>query len=144
MKTQSLFLLALAGIGLYWFAQLGTAGNTAQLIFSGVTVNSPTNFTLHFIVQNISNATVKFNGLTGTVAVNGTVIGNISNFTPITIQPVSQQNLNVNFQPNLLGVASEISQLFTTGNQSLDFTINGNYNIDGFVLPFNLENAVTA
>lgn len=143
MKTGSVVLLAVAGLALYSFAQLGTASNTAQLIFSGVTVNSPTSFTLHFVVQNISNATVKFNGLTGTVSVNGTVVGNLSTFSAVTIQPVSQQNLNVSFQPSLLGVASQVADMIRTGNQTLDFSIEGNYNIDSFVLPFSVQNSVT-
>lgn len=139
--------LILAGVGvyvLYTVMQLKTAANTIQIVFSGVRVNGPLDYTLQFMVQNISNATIKYYGLTGVVSVNGTQVGNVSDLKETDIGSVSQQQININFQPSLLGLSAEIASLLSgQAGKTFDFNFTGNVNVDTLVLPVNEDVSIT-
>lgn len=142
MKTGTLLVVgAIAFLG-YEFLQLNTAGNTLQVVFQGVQVNGPLNYTLNLIVQNVSNATLALNSLAADVTINGNDLGNVSNFTAITIQPNSQTPVNVTLQPSILSIPGTVQALLANPTGSFDFKITGNMNVNSLVLPLNVEKVI--
>jgi LEA14-like dessication related protein len=143
MKIGNALLIA-GGLFLgYNLLQLVSAGSNVQVVFNGVTMNSPLSYTLDFLIQNVTNATVKLNALTGTVSINGTQVGNLSDFQPVTIGPTSQQDIKMNLSLSPLGLAGSVAQLLTQTGQTLNFVVDGALNVDGIVFPFNVTNTLT-
>lgn len=139
MKTGTIALLVVGGLAVYEFAQLGVAGKTVQILLDGVQINSITNFSLQLLVQNVSNANVKLNSMTGAITVNGNAIGNVSYFSPVTVASNSQQVVNVTLRPDLLSLPASIIALINNSGGNLHFVVDGNANIDGLVIPFTVE-----
>lgn len=143
MKIGNLLLLAGGGFLLWQVIQTGVGVNTVQIVFNGVQPQGALNYTLTFLIQNVSNASATLNALTGAVYINGNLVGNLSNFTPVAIPATSQQSVNVNLQLSVLGSASEVVQQLQSSGQTLNFEVKGNANVGGLVIPFDLTNAVT-
>lgn len=144
MKTSTLLLIG-AGLVAYELFNLGVATGTAQFVFDGVTINSITNFTVSILVQNVSNATVNLNSLAASIDLNGTQIGNASFFpaTPTVILPNSQQDVRLTVNPSLLSLPQAIIDAVNNPGVSLDFNVSGNANVNGLVLPFDLDKTVS-
>lgn len=142
MKGTTLILLALGAGAVYYFEQLNTASNSLQVVFQGVRINGPFNYTLNLIAQNVSNATLELNSLAADVTVNGNDLGNISNFTPVTIGPNSSTAVNVTLAPSVLSIPGTVQALLQNPTGSFDFKVNGNMNINGLVLPLNVEKVI--
>jgi hypothetical protein len=145
MKTgTALILIGVGGFVLYEVTKLKSAANTVQIIFQGIQPQGPLDYNLQFLIQNVSNTAAQLNALSGTVSINNNVVGNLSNFTPTEIPATSQQVINIDFKPSLIGLSSEIVQLVTQGaGQTLNFAVNGSMNVNGLLLPFNVNNSVT-
>lgn len=143
MKGSTLLILAVVAFAGYEFLQLGTAANTMQVVFSGVQVNGPLNYTLNLVVQNVSNAAINLNSLAADVTVNGNDLGNVSNFTPVVIQPNAQTPVNVTLAPSLLSIPGTVAALLNTPTGSFDFKVVGNMNVNSLVLPLNVEKTIT-
>ena len=142
MKTGTALLLLGGGALVWYYANLGIAGNTVNIVFDRVNFNSIRNFDVILTVQNVSNATVKINSMTGTVYLNGNSLANISDFTQRTVNPNSQLSIAVNVKPDFLNLGSNIMAIISDPSAPLRFTIEGNANINNLVLPFSLENDV--
>ncbi len=145
MKTGDALLIAGGGLLAWHFLGLGVAGNTAQIVFQGITATTPLTYTLNFVVQNVSNTQITFNSMSGTVQLNGTGVGNVSAFPnpAINIPGNSQANIGVVLDLSLLGVASDIVAFVQNPGQALNFEVIGNANVNGLVLPFDLKQSVT-
>ncbi len=143
MKTGTILLLAGAGLVAYEFQQLGTASQTVQFQFAGVTFNGLTSLNVQLLIQNISNIQCTVNALSGQILLNDGQIGNISDFQPVNIAARSQQVINVIMSLNILSLPGAIQQLINNPGSSLDFEIIGNANVNGLILPFDLYKTVT-
>lgn len=143
MKTGTLLLIAAVAFLGYEALQLNTASNTLQVIFNGVQINGPLNYTLNFIALNVSNATVNLNSLAADVTINGNDLGEVTNFTPIVIQPNAQTPINVTLQPSVLSIPGTVQALLNQPTGTFDFKITGNMNVNSLVLPLNLEKTIT-
>jgi LEA14-like dessication related protein len=143
MKTGTVLLLGVGAVAAYYFAQLGKAGSTMQIVLSGVQVNSVTDYVITLTFQNVSNATVKINSFTGVVSINDNQVGNVSEFGPVIINPNSQQAINIHFSPSLLSLPGAIRDLLNNSGGELVFNVNGNANVDNLVLPVNVSDTVT-
>jgi LEA14-like dessication related protein len=143
MKLGTVALIATIGAGAIYLSNLGIAANTTTIIFSGVQIKSITDFMLSFMIQNVSNATIQFNSMTGMVSVNGSQLGNISTFQAVTIPGNSQQQVNIEFQPSLLSIPGTVMSFIQSPGSTLDFNIQGNANVNSLVLPFNLDQTIT-
>jgi hypothetical protein len=145
MKTGTVVLLAVAGLFAYHILGLGVAGGVAQLVFQGITANGPLNFTLNFIVQNVSNTTINFNSMAGTVTINGNNVGNVSSFpaVPVPIPGNSQQPVNVNLDLSVLGLVGEIATLLQTPGTTLNFEVKGNLNANAVIIPFDVTQQIS-
>lgn len=143
MKTGTVLLLAGLGLAAYEFQQLGTAAQTVQFQFAGVQINGPTNYNVQILIQNISNIACTVNAMSGTISLNGVQIGNISDFNPVTIGARAQQIVNVVLNPSILSLPIAIQNLINHPGNSLDFEVNGNANVNGLILPFDLTQSIT-
>lgn len=145
MKTGTILLGAALLIGLIYFSNLGNAAGTLQYIIQSVDVRSLTNWKIVVTVQNVSSSSLMLNSMAGTLSVNGTMIGNISNFSgPTEIVGNGQTNVVVNVNPSLLGIGSALYNLIQagTGMTGLQFTIQGNVNVNNLVQAFNITQTV--
>jgi hypothetical protein len=142
MKTSTIVLLALGGFALYEFTKIKNAANTVQIVFQGIQPQGVLDYNLQFLVQNVSNTSAQLNALAGTVSINNNVVGNLSNFQPVTVPATAQQEVNVDFKPNLIGLTSEALQLLGSSGQTLTFAVNGTMNVNGLLLPFNVTNTL--
>lgn len=143
MKTTDiLILLGLGGL-VYYFAQLNTAAGTANFVLGVPSFITPTKINIPINVQNVSNATINLKALTANVTINGNSIGAASTFTPVTIQPTSQQLINLTLDLSILSLPSTILSLINQTGNTYNFAVNGNANVDSLVIPFNLTQTVT-
>lgn len=139
MKTGTLLLVA-GGVYLAYRAyELAEGTGTMQVVFKGVQVNSPLNYTVVLTAQNISNSPISVNSMTGNILLNGEQFASISDFTPVSVPANGQVDIPINVAPSLLSLPGDLQQLLQNGGQTLDFTVQGNINASGFVLPFNLD-----
>jgi LEA14-like dessication related protein len=143
MKFSTIALLAVGAGAVYYFAQLGTAGATANFILQGVQVKSLTKLNIQILAQNVSNADIQLNALTANVAINGNGVGGASTFTPVDIAPRSQQLINLELDLSVLSLPSTIMSLINQTGNSYNFTVQGNANVNSLVVPFNLSQQIT-
>ena len=143
-KQTSWLLIAGLGLAAWYWGKLGQAANVVNVVFNGIQVNGLTSFTLNFVIQNVSNAIVSVNSVAANVTANGTTIGNASYFgNPITIPANSQQSVPLQFAVSLLGLPNAIIQLISNlsagTNSNITFEAKGNMNINGLVLPLDVQ-----
>lgn len=139
MKTGTVVLLGIGGLVLWEAYNLSVGTGTMQIVFKGVQINSLTNYTITLTAQNVSNVSISINSMTGNVLINGNQLASISDFTVRTIPANGQIDIPITVQPSLLSIPVDIQQLITNGGQTIDFTVTGNVNASGFVLPFSLD-----
>ncbi len=145
MKILNTVVLVGGGLLVYHLLGLGVAGNTAQIVFDGIQVNNPLNYTLSFLIQNVSNTQLNFKGIIGAVSLNGDPVGNISSIplNGIPIPGPGQQRISVNLDLSVLGTLSAALSEINTPGQDLNFEVKGTANINTLVLPFDLTQTVT-
>lgn len=142
MKATTLLLLGALGFGIYEIEQLKTFSNNFQLIFQGVDLLGVLKYRLNFIVQNVTNATVTINSFAADVTINDNDLGNVSTFTPTTINPNSQQQFSVILQPSLLSLPGTVLSFINNPPSALAFKVIGSMNVDTLVLPVECEKDV--
>lgn len=145
MKTGTVIAIGLGAAAVWYYSQLGVAAAVVQVVFSGVTIRSLTDYTLNFMIQNVSNATIELNSMTGVVSVNGNPLGNVSEFKLVQVPPNSQAPMNIDFEVSLLSLPGDIEDIVNnkSGNNNLDFKVVGNMNVNNLVLPLTVEQTVT-
>lgn len=139
MKTGQVLLIGAAGLAAYYFANLGIATGTMNFVFSGIKINSINDFVFTITMQNVSNADLNVNSMSGNILLNGDSFANISDFTKRTIPGNSQADIDVHIKPQLFSLSTQIQNLINNPGSQLSFTINGNANVNGLVLPFSIE-----
>jgi len=142
MKTGTILLLAGGALLALKVFNFGVAGNTLQIVFSGVTPNSALNYTLQFTVQNVTGTAITLNSIAGTVYLNGTNVGTVSSFTPQIIAGNAQSIINLTLDLSVFGGVSSIMNLVQTSNAQLNFEVKGNMNV-GPILPFDVTQSIT-
>lgn len=90
------------------------------------------------IVQNTSNVNFTLNSLAGSVTSDGTLIGNISNFTAVSIPGNSQTAVPLHLSLFPLGIVDNIIQAFYGGFQRKEFVIDGSVNANGQQVPLKI------
>jgi hypothetical protein len=142
MKTGPILLVGCGLLALLYFGNLGIAGNVLQYYIQSVNFTGITSGTITLVIQNPSNATIILNSMAGTVAVNGTTLGNISNFQGgITIPANQQVPVTLTVAVSLFNTLGSLYAALTnpSGAQPLSFVVAGNANINaGTIIPFNI------
>ena len=133
---------AIAAVGWFLWRKGSAAGN---LVFSpgGISnasiSNSTPSATFGLIVQNTSDSDLLLNSLAANVFSNGTLIGNVSNFTGVSI-PANGQTvipLTVTMQP--IGLVSELLNGLENNTLNQALTMTGNANVNAVQIPVNLS-----
>ncbi len=138
--------LILGGVAVAYYANLANAAG--NLIFypgsiQGLSFQDATPVVQgSVIIQNTSNATFTFNSVAGNITTNGTLVGNISNFVPVTIGPNSQGELPITIKLSLIGVANDVIDAIQSRNISKKIILDGRVNANGVQVPLNLEYSI--
>ncbi len=91
-------------------------------------------------VQNTSNTTLQYNSFAGSLIVNGSAVGNVSDFTAQPIAANAETDLTINISANVLGIASQIMQQLQSGGTGIQSaSLNGTANISGVQYPVNVQ-----
>lgn len=145
MKIGGILLAAAVVGGIIYFGNLGIGAADVQFILGGVQIQGLTTIQVQLIVQNVSNADFKINSMSGTVTLNGNMLGNVSSFpaTPIVVKANSQVPINVTLNLSLLSVPGVVQQLLAGTNQQLNFVVTGNVNLNSLVVPFTVQDSIT-
>jgi Late embryogenesis abundant protein len=148
MKPVTIAVLAVGAYLLYQGYEMAAGTGTMQIIFSGLNINGPLNYTATLTIQNISNVPITVNSMTGNILINGNQLASISAFgtagqPAVTVPPNGQTQVNVNVLPSLLSLPGDVAQLLSGGGQSVDFTAAGNANVSGLIIPFSVDKVVS-
>jgi LEA14-like dessication related protein len=144
LKTETKIVLgAIALLGGYWlFSKARALGN---LLFQPGSImgfsmlGSTPIVSITLVVQNTSNTSLTVDSLAGNVSSNGTLIGNVSNFSPVLVPGNSQISMPVSLMLQPIGVVNDIIRSFQNSNFAQDIKLSGFANVNGFQLPVNIE-----
>lgn len=134
-------LLIGAGVWLYSNTLTKAAGNLifvpGNILSIGLEGINPT-LTAQLIVQNTSNVDFTLNSLAGNVTSDGTLIGNVSNFTTVAIPGNNQTAIPLTITLFPLGIVDNIISAFYGGFQKKELTFSGSVNANGQQVPLTL------
>lgn len=135
-------VLLLAGAGAVYLWNLSKAA--ANLIYSPGDITgfrldgiSPVLY-VDLVIQNTNNVSFTINSLAGSVLSNDTVIGNISNFTPIQVPGNAESVLPLTLKLQPIGLVGDIISIITGGVGNRDLRIKGTVNANGIQEGFEL------
>jgi LEA14-like dessication related protein len=143
MKASEVLLLGAAAYGVIYVTNLGVATGTVNFVLNGVKINSLNDIVITLAVQNVSNANLEVNSMTGDIQLNGVQFANISDFTKRTVLANNQTNIDIHIKPDFLYLGSSIQALLSMPHPVLNFYISGYVNANSLVLPFNLTKQFT-
>jgi hypothetical protein len=137
-SNNALLLVAAVVVGFYLWTSAGTLNNL-QFVPKGIGVQGA-GFSLVLGVQNPTSNALKFSSLAASLNVNGSPVGNVSDFTPVTIAPNSETDITLMVIPNVFGVASGIINLAdgNEGSGNFQSALVGTANVNGAALPVNI------
>lgn len=147
MKAENkIILIAAAGALSFWLYSKARAlgdlvffpGAIQGAAFSG---SSP-QVSATILVQNTSGSALQINSFVGNVTSNGTLIGNVSNFSPFVVPGNSQVSMPVTLLLQPIGIVNDLIQSFSNSNFAQNLTISGNANVNNFQLPVNVTFSV--
>ena len=94
---------------------------------------------VELVVQNTSNITFTISSLAANVLSDGTLIGNISDFTPVQIPGNSQGAIPLTLTLQPIGLANEIISMINGGSGSRTILIQGSVNANGMQQPLSIQ-----
>jgi hypothetical protein len=139
MDDGVLIALGIAGLWLYSKAH---TGNSLQFVPLGASWSGGA-LQVDIGVQNPTQDSLQLNSLAGSVYVNGTIAGNVSDFTPRLIAANQQTPIQLTYTPNILGTVVAVLNQVSNGGGVL-IGLNGSANVNGIPLPINLTFQVLA
>jgi hypothetical protein len=130
--------------GLWLLNKLSTAGiasrlnlyiSSFNLSLSGI---SPI-IQIGVMAQNVTNGSLQFNALAANAFLNGTMIGNVSGFQPVTIAPVSQVTIPLTVIVNATQIISDVISILTgSAGVAANLEIKGTANVSNLILPVDI------
>jgi hypothetical protein len=134
MNDGVLIGLGIAGLWLYSKAH---TGSSLQFVPLGASWDGGS---LHVDigVQNPTNDSLQLTSIAGQISVNGTGIGNVSDFTPTLIAANRQTPITLTYKPSLLGIGLTILNQVNSGG-GVQIGVSGSANVNGIQLPVNLN-----
>lgn len=139
--TEVLAFLAVAAGLYFWNLQKAAGkltyypGNITAFDMQGL---SPVLYA-ELIVQNTNNVSFTINSMAASVTADGTLIGNVSNFSPVQIPGNSQAAIPITLVLMPIGIANEIIQIITGGAGRKNIKVTGGVNANGFQEEFSLD-----
>lgn len=145
MDGLSALLLIGGLVGLYYWNQSRSAGtlnyfpgNVTNISLSGINPVA----TVDLIVQNPSNVDFTINSISGIATTDNTQIGNVADFTPITVPANSQRPIPLTITLFSIGIIDQIVHAFQGGNIPKTINVTGTVNANGYQEPLNLNYTV--
>ena len=140
-KSVSVSPLLLIGgaFAAWWFWTRANA--LKSLIFNPVGLGvQGAGISLQLEVDNPTASALQLNGFAGQLYVNGSAIGNVTDFQPVMVLP-GVTRLNLLITPNVFGIAAGvINQLDgNEGSGNFNATLQGTANINSIPVPVNLQ-----
>lgn len=149
LKANEKFIL-FGGLAIAAVVLFAKTRALANLVFSPGSIsnmgfsNSVPVADVTIIAQNTSTASLTINSFAGNVYSNNTLVGNIFNFTPVTIPGNAATPINISIQFQALGIVTDLVKAFSTNNFQQIITVQGYANVSGLQLPVNLNFSVGA
>lgn len=142
MGTIEVALVLGGVIGLYFFNQARAAGalvlfpgNITGLQFDGAT---PV-VTVTLLVQNPTNTSFVFRSFAASAYSNDTLVGNVSNFTPVAVGPNSEGIMPLTIRLLLITAANDVISIIQTKHVKRTLKLEGTINANGVPVPVTLN-----
>lgn len=138
MKSNSvLLLLGIGVVAFFLWKKYATFANL-QFIPRGISLHGG-GFQVVMGVQNTSSMPVQYNSFAGSLNVNGSNVGFVSDFQPGIIQPNAETDITLTITPNVLGIASQVMTQLQGGDVGItSATLTGSANVGGTQYPVNM------
>ena len=138
---ETLVVVGVLFAGLYYWNLARTGANIvwANCNFKSIQIGITPVINASLVAQNTGNATLNINSLAAVVTSNGYQVGNVSSFTVTPILPNSQTEVPITISLQLIGVVSDIINVFNTGVREQELSIDGHANINGIQIPVNVK-----
>ena len=138
-KAEKLVILGAVSLAAYWFYSKSRAlasmnflpGTVTNFVMTG---GSPV-LMFNLIAQNTSTSSLQVNSIAANVYSGDTLIGNISNFTPVVIPGNAQALVPVSAQLQVIGIVDQLLNAFAYKNNSKKVQLRGSANVNGIQLP---------
>jgi hypothetical protein len=136
--------IALTVAGVYVLSKLSAAGVASRLnlFISSFSISVTGLFPVITVIvtaQNVTNSDVQFNALAANAFLNGTMIGNVSGFTPVLVGALSQSTIPLTIQVNATELISDVVSILSGSAQvAANLEIKGTANISNLVVPVDL------
>lgn len=130
-------LLLVAGVVALWAYSKAHTGANLQFLPLGASWDGGS-LHIQIGVQNPTNDSLQFQSFAGTVYINGTAAGNVSDFTPAIIAPNAQTPVTLTFTPSLFGAAATVINLLNNGGNGVVIAVKGSANVNSLSVPVNL------
>jgi hypothetical protein len=134
MEGYEALLLLGAAVGLYYYNLQRSAGflnffpgNVTAMSFEGSTPVASADL----LIQNTSNVDFTINSLSANVYIDGTLVGNVSDFTPILVPANSENAFPLKIRFLLLTIIQDVISAFQTGSYQKTLHITGSVNANG-------------
>lgn len=138
MKSSVIFLLIGGGIILWLLTKAQSIGSL-NFVPRGLSTSSGA-VLVQLGIQNPTSNQITLRSLVGSLIVNGSNVGDVSNFTTTTIQPNSETGIIVRVTPNYLGLASGLlNSIEDFGATQLTASLQGSANVEGQTLPLQIR-----
>jgi hypothetical protein len=140
-KDSSISPLLIAGAAFAAWYFITRANTLGSLIFNPVGLGiQGAAVSLQLEVDNPTSSAVQLNGFAGSLIISGSAIGNVTDFSPVLIQPGANR-INLLVTPNVFGIASGVINLIDGNEGSGNFSANlqGTANINNIAVPVNLQ-----
>lgn len=141
MKKSVPFIIAGAGLLLFYFWSKAKAGKSLKINFHDISFGSSSGFNIpelfvRFQIINPSSTPITIDSIVGDLYVNNDSFATISNTDKFTI-PAKQTILyKVKVQIGVLNVATTFYSLIRN-RKKVNITFNGNVNSSGVMIPIN-------
>jgi len=141
MKKSLPFIIAGAGLILFYFLSKAKAGKSLKINFFDISFGSGSGFNVpdlfvRFQIINPSRTPITIDSIVGDLIINNENFATISNVEKFTI-PAQQTILyKVKVQIGVLNAFTTLYTLFKN-KQKLKVTFNGNVNSSGIMIPIN-------
>ena len=139
-KSNNLLLIGAAAIAAWYFFTRSNALNS--LIFTPVGLGvQGSGISLAVNVANPTNTALTLSSLAGSLNIQGSAVGNVTDFTPQVIQPNSQTQINLLITPNVFGLAAGVINQIdgNEGSGNIQASLSGTANVNGVPIPVNLS-----
>lgn len=140
-NNNSLTPLLIAGgaFAAWYFWTRAQALGSLQFVPVGLGVQGAA-VSLQLEVDNPTSNSLQLNGFAGSLIINGSNVGNVTDFQPVMVAPGATR-LNLLITPNVFGIAAGVINQLDGNEGSGNFaaSLQGTANINGIPLPVNLS-----